>query len=154
MRAVIRILGTSTACLLVLALPSPAAGAPKSYPMVCKGGGGMKAEFSHVKSGSFHSSSLLITIKKSPSAASDSEPAPGHCAWVDRPLRAEEPSRLAYSPGSGQDFGFSFEGDRWRPGRTEDERLEYLLRAILRPEKFYVRCHRENGWFKVDAVGP
>lgn len=154
MRAISKILGTFTVCLLVLALLPLAAGGPKSYSMVCKGGGDIKAEFSHVKRGSFHGSSLSITFKKSGSAASSAEPAPGHCAWVDRPLRAEEPSRLVYAPGPGQDFGFIFEGNRWRPGVTEDESLEQLLKAILRPEKFFVRCHRENGWFKIDGVGP
>ena len=129
--------------------------AATSYPMVCKGGGEMEAKFSHVKSrGDFHSTSLLITFKKSRTAASGTEPAPGHCAWIDRPISAEEPSSLAYGPGSGQDFYFEFKTDSWSLTRTEDAGLEQIMNAMRRGEKFYIRCHREGTYFRVDSVGP
>jgi hypothetical protein len=140
--------------LLLACLIAPPATA-KSYPMVCKGGGEMVANFSHVKGrGGFHSTSLSIDFKKSPAAASVREPAPGHCAWVDRAVTAEEPSSLAYSPGSGQDFFFEFKGSSWRLTRTEDSGLEQIMDAVRGGEKFYIRCHRQGTFFKVDSVGP
>lgn len=140
-------------CLLACFLAQPTIA--KSYPMVCKGGGEMEANFSHVKSrGDFHSTSLSITFKKSPAAASVREPAPGHCAWVDRAISGEEPSSLAYSPGSGQDFYFEFKGSSWRLTRTEDAGLEQIMNAVRDGEKFYIRCHRQGTYFKVDSVGP
>jgi hypothetical protein len=127
----------------------------KSYPMVCKGGGEMVANFSHVKArGGFHSTSLSIQFKKSPAAASVREPAAGHCAWVDRAISAEEPSSLAYAPGSGQDFYFELKKDSWRLTRTEDAGLEQIMKAMRSGEKFYVRCRREGTYFKVTSVGP
>ena len=144
-----------TVCLVLLALAQASFAAPKSYPMVCKGGGDMEARFSHVKaSGGFHSTSLAITFKKSRAAASTSEPAPGHCAWLDRPIAGDEPSSLAYAPGASQDFSFTFKGERWTLGDTEDDGLEYILTKMRRGELFYVRCHREVGFLRVDQVGP
>jgi hypothetical protein len=147
------ILPIAAICLLACFLAQPTMA--KSYPMVCKGGGEMVANFSHVKArGGFHSTSLSIDFKKSPAAASGREPAPGHCAWVDRAISAEEPSSLAYSPGSGQDFFFEFKGSSWRLTRTEDAGLEHIMKAMRSGEKFYIRCHREGAYFKVDSVGP
>ena len=145
----------AVACILLATLLATPSFGATSYPMVCKGGGEMVAKFSHVKSrGDFHSTSLLISFKKSTAAASESEPAPGHCAWVDRPISVEEPSSLAYAPGSGQDFHFEFKGDSWGLTRTEDAGLEQILNAMRRGGKFYIRCHREGTYFKVDSVGP
>jgi hypothetical protein len=147
------IAGVIAICLLTSIIAQPVLA--KSYPMVCKGGGEMVANFSHVKArGGFHSTSLEIKFKKSPAAASVREPAPGHCAWVDRPLSGEEPTSLAYSPGSGQDFFFELKKDGWRLDKSEDAGLEQLLEALRGGEKFYVRCHREGGYLKVDSIGP
>jgi hypothetical protein len=140
---------------LLTALMTTTSFAATSYPMVCKGGGEMEAAFSHVKSrGDFHSTSLLITFRKSRAAASGTEPTPGHCAWIDRPISADEPSSLAYSPGSGQDFYFKFRSDSWSLTESEDASLVQIMNAIRRGEKFYIRCHREGTYFKVDSVGP
>jgi hypothetical protein len=147
------VIGITAICLLICIIAQPAIA--KSYPMVCKGGGEMVANFSHVKArGGFHSTSLAIEFKKSPAAASVREPAPGQCAWVDRPLSGEEPTSLAYSPGSGQDFFFELRKDGWRLEKSEDAGLEQLLKALRNGEKFYVRCHREGGFLKVDSIGP
>jgi hypothetical protein len=154
MKAFCTIFRILTVSLLVLAAGSQAVAA-ESYPMVCKGGGEMVANFSHVKArGGFHGTSLAIEFKKSPAAASVREPAPGHCAWVDRAISAEEPSSLAYSPGSGQDFFFEFKGDSWRLTKTEDTGLEQIMKALRSGEKFYIRCRREGGFFKINSVGP
>jgi hypothetical protein len=143
------------ACALLTVLSTTTSIAATSYPMVCKGGGEMEASFSHVKSrGDFHSTSLLITFKKSRAAASVTEPAPGHCAWIDRPISAEEPFSLAYSPGSAQDFHFKFRPESWSLTETEDAGLEQIMHALRRGEKFYIKCHREGTYFKVDSVGP
>jgi hypothetical protein len=140
---------------LLTALMTTTSIAATGYPMVCKGGGEMEATFSHVKSrGDFHNTSLLITFRKSRAAASGTEPAAGHCAWIDRPISADEPSSLAYSPGSGQDFYFKFRTDSWSLTETEDAGLEQIMHAMRRGEKFYIRCHREGTYFKVDSVGP
>jgi hypothetical protein len=147
------ILPTVAICLLACFVAQPSIA--KSYPMVCKGGGEMVANFSHVKGrGGFHSTSLSIDFKKSPAAASAREPAAGHCAWVDRAITAEEPSALAYSPGSGQDFFFELKGNSWRLTRTEDSGLQQIMDAIREGEKFYIRCRRQGSYFKVDSVGP
>jgi hypothetical protein len=147
------VLRIAAICLLAFLVVQPLAA--KSYPMVCKGGGEMVVRFSHVKdSGGFHSTSVAIEFKKSRAAASGSEPAPGHCAWVDRPISAEEPSMLAYAPGAGKDFYFDFKADSWQLTKTEDAGLEQILNALRRGGKFYVRCHREGKFLRVDGVGP
>ena len=143
------------ACALLTALLTTTSIAVTSYPMVCKGGGEMEAAFSHVKSrGGLHSTSLLVTFRKSRAAASVTEPAPGHCAWIDRPISVEKPSSFAYGPGSGQDFYFKFTTESWSLTETEDVGLEQIMNAMRRGEKFYIRCHREGTYFKVDTVGP
>jgi hypothetical protein len=142
-------------CLVFLAVIHASLAAPKSYPLVCKGGGEMEASFSHVKAkGGFHGTSLAIKFQKSRAAASSSEPAPGQCAWLDRPISAEEPSSLAYAPGAGQDFSFTLKGDKWTLADTEDEGLKHILNKMRRGDLFYLRCHREGGFLKVDHVGP
>jgi hypothetical protein len=147
--------GALTLCLVFLASVGASLAAPKSYPMVCKGGGDMEASFSHVKAkGGFHGSSLAIKFQKSRTAASSSEPAPGHCAWLDRPISREEPSSLAYAPGAAQDFSFTFKGEIWKLTDTEDEGLKHILTKMRRGELFYLRCHREGGFLRVDHVGP
>ena len=93
------------------------------------------------------------TIQIDPTTSS-SEPAPGHCAWLDRAISRDEPSSLAYAPGAGQDFSFTFKGDKWTLADTEDDGLKHILNKIRRGELFYLRCHREAGFLKVDHVGP
>lgn len=148
------ILSVSVACLVLLLAVQGTMAAQTSYPMVCKGGGEMKAKFSHAKKGSFRAFSLAITFRKSPRVASGPELAPGHCSWVDRPISREEPNSLAYAPGTGTDFTFSFAKDRWSLVATESEELEQILNAVRRGTVFHVRCHRKQSWFQVDRVGP
>ena len=155
MRTIHVVLRLLTVCLVFVTGVQISLAAQKSYPMVCRGGGDMEARFSHVKSrGGFHNTSLSVTFKKSPAAASSTEPAPGHCAWLDRPITGEEPSSFAYSPGSSMDFSFVFDADGWTLRDTEDEGLKHILDKMRRGEVFYLRCHREGGYLRVDRVGP
>jgi hypothetical protein len=148
------IFSLSVACLVFLFAVQGTMAAQTSYPMVCKGGGEMKAQFSHAKKGSFRAFSLAITFRKSPRVASGPDLQPGHCSWVDRPISGEEPNRLAYSPGTGTDFTFSFEKESWSLVATESEGLKQILNAVRRGTIFHVRCHRKQSWFEVDRVGP
>ena len=87
--------GTSVSGLTVEPPPlnDPGKG-PTSYRVVCRGGGDMAFR---IRSSGFGLAGLMSTVEFRRSAtAGDSGLAPGECSWMDRPIGAEEPSRICH----------------------------------------------------------
>lgn len=141
-------------------------GDQQSYTLVCRGGGTM--EGSYLNTPSRHSFS--VTFNKSAYSSSKRQPQQGECAWIDRPLRENEPSSL-FIPSLSREIRislkFSSAGARVDEGigsgitGPPQQRLilESLLYAITKGNIFYVRVHRvdtreRTSYFHVDQLGP
>lgn len=77
--------------VMASALTMPANAAPQSYPMVCRAGGNM-----YVQTALRTDDKLVLEVSftRAPVSANTRMPAPGTCAWPDRPLRSSEPTKL------------------------------------------------------------
>ena len=69
---------------------------PPSYPMICRGGPGMRIVVNHDvdTAGMPGATAMTVYFHKAPLAANTAPPPPGSCAWKDRPLNAAEPAAL------------------------------------------------------------
>lgn len=65
---------------------------PASSPLRCEGGGDMRLVYSE-RDGT---AEVRIFFTRAPLPASESYPGSGRCAWIDRPLRRQEPARLSW----------------------------------------------------------
>jgi hypothetical protein len=129
-----------------------------SYVMVCKGGGNMRAEL-HTSEIVGSAQWITIIFEKSPQPASRQEPAPGTCAWVDRPLSPQESSQAEFYfrklPRTftirQQNITISIDGRNF-----EDQNLKYLVDAIYNGKLFYVRCYNIRGGnlIHITSIGP
>jgi hypothetical protein len=130
------------------------ASADQDYQMVCKGGGNMWLNLN------FDAKFLNIEFAKSPQAGSQ-EPAPGTCAWLDRPINQQEPDYMTFR------FGTLPRAIQIRQqnitilindANIQDSNLRYLVDAVYNGKLFYVRCYNkeESGrhWFEITHVGP
>ena len=147
------------------------ASAEQDYPMVCKGGGHMKGYIA-IEDGGMHGSkkTLHIEFERAPQAASRQEPLPGTCAWLDRPISAQEPTKLwlsLYSEYMRIDFQLNKAminmdvAGTTRDGKivnwTVDGNIRYLVDAVYNGKLFYVRGYNDpynSGYIRVDHVGP
>jgi hypothetical protein len=122
---------------------------PPSYPIICKGGGNMTGLFNT------DAKDIVINFEKSPQAGSRQEPAPGTCAWVDRPINAQEASPLKYTyENTGMSFDFRYKNMTLNLG-SRDNALKYLWDAVYNGKVFYVRCYKNNyGYLTITHVGP
>jgi hypothetical protein len=98
-----------------------------SFPMVCHGGGGMKAEI-------FAGPMIIVRFEPTDVRAGVAPPGPGQCGWLDRGYRPGEPASLRYS------------GNR--------DGVRYLLDGVLGGGNFYVHVHRDGDAMTVDRAGP
>ena len=149
-----RKIGTIILCIVCMGclLIADASAEPPSYPMVCKGGGNMGAELR--TSAKF----IAITFEKSPQAASRQEPAPGTCAWVDRPLSPQEPVMLGLAFQKPPD-NFIIRKENitvlFDDQSFQDRNLKYLVDAIYNGRLFYVRCYNDaNHICRITQIGP
>jgi hypothetical protein len=135
-----------------------------SYLMVCKGGGDMVAWIEQNYISSDVRVVVYVTFRASPQAASRQEPAPGTCAWVDRPLSAIEQRDLS--------LAYQWQGEdvpvhriNLHHGRAEAlldassvpiENLRYLLDAVYNGKLFYVHCYHNqyDHNFRMTGLGP
>lgn len=67
-----------------------------SYPMLCRGGPGMRIMVSHDVDGAGMpgATAMHVYFNRAPAAANTMMPPPGTCAWKDRPLAGNEPAVL------------------------------------------------------------
>jgi hypothetical protein len=138
-------------CLLLSMIATPSLAAPKSYTMVCKGGGDMLASIFNAQH-----ATLEIRFKKANTGSAKKPPAPGQCAWLDRGFRAEEPAKLRYR---GKDNPFlslkakssGISIDRWGKGPAAT-----LIQAVISRREFIVQAYfyKKDNRFIITRVGP
>jgi hypothetical protein len=104
---------TLAAATMIMAIV-PADASPRSYQLICKGGGAMVATIK---------SNATISLSFSPGSEAGVAQA-GKCTWVDRGFRAGEPNVL------------SLAGDR--------NGTAYLLDGMLSGDRFYVHVYNDN----------
>ncbi len=141
----------SLALLAFLNVSSAFAGG-KSYAMVCKGGTGMNMGVTN-RGDTAH---FNISYKKAKFAGTAREPGAGECAWLDRPIAANEPSLLVFkgkNPIIRLSMGKSrvsiagyARGNAYTPGHT-------LVTAITRGNKFFLKVRRHGRQFEITKVG-
>jgi len=143
--------------------------AQTGYVMVCKGGGDMvgtiRQDYNHgaVNLPDFVDTRFTIVFKASPQAASRQEPAPGTCAWVDRPLSSQEQQHMYLSYWRHKALGVSLINVRHQrydipldASTISDPSFRYLFDAVYNGKLFYVRCSYSQSThrFEVTSVGP
>lgn len=107
--------------------PVPAQ-AQTSYPLVCRGGGGMSATLTAA-------GSIRLHFQPGTAAASATPPGAGACTWLDRGFRSGEPAVLR------------LEGD---PGG-----VRYLIDGMLGGGSFYAHAYTDGaGAMRVTRIGP
>lgn len=125
----------------VLFLVSDAMSAPKDYPILCKGGGEMKVNFSTVGG----KAAMTIIINKSKYAGSSGNVGSGECAWLDRPFNAAEASELVIGTKGWEYVGFSVDADTkvissLYLGGSNGKIVKDLFNAIItQGSEFYLR---------------
>jgi hypothetical protein len=136
-----------------LAPDAIAAGTP-SYPMVCRGGGGITVNITH------QMRRLTIRFRSARVGAATRQPGPGECAWLDRPLRSNEPRLLTYWANKNQ-LNITISSDRRLLGLSVDgdQRSRHwreLFQAVMNGRVFYVRAYNERNpaWLIITRVGP
>ncbi|OPY90735.1 MAG: hypothetical protein A4E73_02362 [Syntrophaceae bacterium PtaU1.Bin231] len=149
-------------CLIILSLVflyAETATASQSYPLVCRGGGGMIAKY---QDDPRYGISVVIFFNKSRSPASTHMPGPGYCAWLDRGFLEEERNKVIYHPGDTRireaeisEAGIKINSYR---GNKADE-MDRLLRAVRHPDIFHLRVHRVkrsdgSNFNEIDRLGP
>jgi hypothetical protein len=132
--------------------------AEQDYPMVCKGGGNMSLTISD------EGPKLTISFAKSPQAGSRQEPAPGTCAWVDRPINPQEPDKMYFDFGKRPKFiDIRQQNITISLNNIEDTNLRYLVDGVYNGKLFYVRCYQKQvqvqsgavaRWFVITRIGP
>ena len=104
---------TLAAAAIMLAI-APAEASPRSYQLICKGGGAMLATIK---------ANATISLRFSPGNEAGVAQA-GQCTWVDRGFREGEPNVL------------SLAGDR--------NGTAYILDGMLSGDRFYVHVYNDN----------
>jgi hypothetical protein len=104
---------TLAAAAIMLAI-APAEASPRSYQLICKGGGAMLATIK---------ANATISLRFSPGNEAGVAQA-GQCTWVDRGFREGEPNVL------------SLAGDR--------NGTSYILDGMLSGDRFYVHVYNDN----------
>lgn len=147
--------------VLCLGLPwSSSTAGSKSYPMVCRGGDNMTAIYGRVGGETF----LSIKFERSPHADNQQHPGPGQCAWLDRPLSAEEKSlELRYTSNKNKITHLrikkgKIEVDKYE-GNEGGRSLKYLIGAIHEGQLFNMMAKRDKypwggPYLKITRVGP
>jgi hypothetical protein len=139
----VMLLAMSVVCLT----GNPAEAQPKSYPMVCKGGGQMDMGYWKVKG-------FAIFFSKGSRAASAGQPVDGTCAWMDRPVGPKEPSEL-WVPRAKLDVIKTSRG-RVKYMRILGGRgINTMIKSVLDKKVFYVHVFKNrNGKLEISRFGP
>jgi len=133
----------------------PAYAKSRTYVLECRGGGGMNAMV--FKNGE-------VTIKgfrSGRAAASARHPGPGECAWLDRPMRRDEPKELwdahRNSPINYVAISGNTTSIRWF-NSTSRYPIISVLKAIQTGQVFLVHVKQirigKRPMFRIERVGP
>lgn len=152
--------------VVILALDAfvPAEADPPSYPLVCRGGGGMTM---HLRSLIEVSSDKLYTqaviyFDPSPQPANTTPPRAGQCAWLDRGFRPGEPRTIRIRQPTSFEVGLRADGT-WggvvfdsRRSDTSAASLRDLSNAFRNGEPFqvHVRHDTRDAVLHVTRFGP
>ena len=158
---------------LVLLAPSTPASAdqPRSYPMMCRGGGDMifhvynrRIKIANMVTTDRQNMVLKIWFKKGDRAISDAPLSPGHCTWTDRGISDSEPSVLIIQFGEDLDVEEIMRADgvllRYEYVGPESKRevAKHVIDSILHGENFQVQAYqqqtRDGNYFIAERVGP
>lgn len=109
-----------------VSLSAPAV-ADTSYPMVCRGGGGMSAQL-------YAGGTTYLYFAPASQGASVAPPGHGQCTWLDRALRSSEPTVLLSNDPAG---------------------ARYLVENMIGGGTFYVHVYNNRaGQMQVTRIGP
>lgn len=124
--------------------------AAESYTMVCKGGGGMWIQHWNAPR-----STLEIHFSRASVAASRGEPGPGQCAWVDRPIRLDEPDWMSLGPLDYNPLGRLRIDASGISVISSSGSAMTIINAVKSGSVFYVRARNSRrGYFEVTHIGP
>ena len=145
------------AAMLLLGIPTYSFAGKKSYPIVCRGGGGMHAVIGVYRKGK---SRIIFDYKKASHGASHKKPGPGECAFLDRPISNNEPRLLHYfykrhalvNTVTVRHKNFSVSYNKNRPEQK-------ILDALHSGGLFYMHIRQRKGvggarYFQVTRLGP
>lgn len=129
---------------------------PRTYPLRCQGGGDMSLFYN--QSGGI--AEVSISFGRSPSPATERYPGAGRCAWLDRPVGANEFSRISWllPSQSARIVNLETGGPDWasanglpassrmvaRLGSLSGSGLEELLRGVRNGRLFQVQCYNNR----------
>ena len=137
---------SSTYAFEVIEKVAPVPSSMQSYPMTCLPGGSM--QLTYVTEGQ---AKLKLSFSK---ASGASLLRGGQCSWMDRPIGADEPSKMEMLVSSPQVKGFVMNSSNssvslW----NAEEPLLYFIRAFGNKQRFYVHCRREGSVFRITQTG-
>ncbi|MGD9850893.1 MAG: hypothetical protein AB7T38_06485 [Nitrospirales bacterium] len=119
---------------LLLPPPEHVDARAKSYPLVCRGGGAMKARFDswgvHVEFFGGKQSGGARTLQ------------PGECAWLDRGFLPGEPQAFFWGAGHTMTMMVFFENEGVTKIHASSAKFRYLSDAILNRKVFQVHAYR------------
>ena len=98
-----------------------------------------------------------IRFAKARQGAGAHQPAPGECAWVDRPLNSNEPAQLAFYTERGfRGMSMEMQGSNLVAKSYGHDVVRYLAQAIGSQQLFYVRAFNERGRnrLRITRTGP
>jgi len=142
----------------LLCLAGTSFGEPPSFPMVCRGGPGMRIMIAHDvdSDGNPTATSMWIYFKAAARPGSAGQPGPGECTWKEHTLKSGEPSSL-FMHATHLEFAVQVESDgrishdasgiRMNPeGNSDDaQKARYLTEGVLKGEVFYVKAYNAGG---------
>lgn len=137
-----------------------AAAETPSYPMMCMPGDGMLAVVSHEtgRNGRVSATIIEIAFIRADSAAAMTFPPPGTCAWMDRAIRPDEPTRLrARGDGAGLNYGIIgmhvrvIEGAGPEPASSL---LAHVARGLTGTQPFKILARSSAGFLEITGIAP
>lgn len=149
------IIGVVGVALLVSSSAVTVTAAPDSFALMCRGGNLMSYSVRKPEG----TVTFEVFFRRAPTAGSVSPPGPGTCAWIDRPVRTDEPNRFRIVAAGPLSVACGY-----LAGRSGAERC--LLRNapadiwrirehIRQGRPFQVRVYNDrHGVFIVNRVGP
>jgi hypothetical protein len=140
--------------LLGASIPDALAKNPPSYVLMCRGGGDMTISFFQPED----ANALGINFIRAPSAASVSPPGPGQCAWLDRPLSAEEPTSIYWKSAKFHSVQIDINARKqliaYYTNSNVTATLSYLVDSATGGQVFQVHVFNKAGKLHVTRVGP
>ena len=144
-----------TVCLIMFMISTNSYSKQKSYSMVCKAGGSMLLSLVDVLIGG-RDTKLTIRFKHASQAGTTREPAPGECAWMDRPLSANEPKLLFYLTKNPITALRISKGNVIIAGTSRKQYTKgskTLVEAVNSGRKFFIKAKNKGDFLEISQVG-